>query len=110
MIAALRARTIRALDVLLVARQRGTMTVADAEKHCDALDVAGVAHWRLPALGELASLTDAGMLARGAYWTNTAADTFGDTRMAWNSSRREASVRYKPAAVVCVRSDDHGDG
>ncbi|MFO0635529.1 MAG: hypothetical protein U0168_22025 [Nannocystaceae bacterium] len=105
-IAALRARSIRALDVLLVARNiKGTMASDAAAKHCDALEVGGLQTWRLPEVGELASLTDAGMLAAGSYWTATAADTFGDRRMAWNVARRQATLRFKPAAVVCVRGN-----
>ncbi|MBX7077849.1 MAG: hypothetical protein K1X88_01600 [Nannocystaceae bacterium] len=105
-IAALRARSIRALDVLLVARNvKGTMASDAAAKHCDALEVGGLQTWRLPEVGELASLTDAGMLAAGSYWTATAADTFGDRRMAWNVARRQATPRFKPAAVVCVRGN-----
>jgi hypothetical protein len=105
-LAALRARTIRALDVLLVTRRASApMAPAAAQGHCDALELDGLARWRLPEIGELASLTDAGLIGRGFYWSSTAGDTFGDSYMAWNGGKRQGGVRYKNAAVICVRGD-----
>ncbi len=103
---ALRARSIRALDVLLVTRRAtAPMDQQAALTHCDGLDIAGLAQWRLPELGELASLTDAGLVGRGYYWSGTPADTFGDGRMAWNGGSRQASARSRSSAVICVRGD-----
>lgn len=104
--AALRARTIRALDILLVARKvAGPMSFAKASTHCADLDVGGIGHWRLPELGELASLSDAGMIGDGTFWSRTSADTFGDSHMAWSARARQAAQRFKAAAVLCVRGD-----
>jgi prolactin regulatory element-binding protein len=104
---ALRERSIRALDVLLVTRRAtAPMGQSAAVAHCEGLDLAGIDEWRLPEIGELASLTDAGILGSGFYWSATAADTFGDSRMAWNGGRRQANWRAKASAVICVRG--HG--
>lgn len=103
---ALRERSIRALDVLLVTRKAaGPMTQQAAVTHCEGLEIAGLGQWRLPEIGELASLTDAGLLGPVFYWSGTAADTFGDGRMAWNGARRQATWRFKNAAVICVRGE-----
>lgn len=104
--AALRARELRALDILLVVRKpTKPLSYADAEKHCGAIDVRGIQGWRLPDVGELASLDDAGMLARGFYWSSTSGDTFGDTHMAWNGRTRQAASRMKGSVALCVRGD-----
>ncbi len=106
MLRALRARSIRALDVLLVTRKASApMPQSAAADHCDKLALDGLERWRLPEIGELASLTDAGIVGRGFYWSSTAADTFGDLRMAWNGAKRQGGVRYKNSAVICVRGD-----
>jgi hypothetical protein len=104
--AALRAREVRALDILLVARKpTRPLAFADATRHCSALDVRGIQGWRLPDVGELASLGSAGMLARGVYWSQTSGDTFGDTHMAWNGRTGQAASRIKGAVALCVRGD-----
>ncbi len=104
--AALRARTIRALDILLVARKiAGPMSFANATSHCAGLEIDGIGNWRLPELGELASLSDAGMIGDGAFWSRTSADTFGDSHMAWSARTRQGAQRFKAAAVLCVRGD-----
>ena len=104
--AALRARELRALDILLVVRKASRpLSFADAVRHCSGLDVRGIQGWRLPDVGELASLGAAGMLTRGAYWSQTSGDTFGDTHMAWNGRTGQAASRVKPAVALCVRGD-----
>ena len=103
---ALRARTIRALDVLLVQRRASApMAQSAAAEHCEKLELDGLSRWRLPQLGELSSLSEAGIIGGGFYWSSTSADTFGDLRMAWNGAKRQGGVRYKNAAVLCVRGD-----
>lgn len=103
---ALRERDIRALDVLLVTRRpTKPMSQGAALAHCDGLDIAGLAQWRLPEIGELASLTDAGLVGGGYYWSATPADTFGDSRMAWSGAKRQAGTRAKSSSVICVRGD-----
>ncbi len=104
--AALRARELRALDILLVVRKPSRpLSYADAETYCSAMDVRGIQGWRLPDVGELASLDEAGMLARGFYWSHTPGDTFGDTHMAWNGRTRQAGSRVKGSVALCVRGD-----
>lgn len=103
---ALRERAVRALDILLVARRPSKpLPFADAQKHCESLDVLGIQGWRLPDVGELASLGDAGMLGRVFYWSQTSGDTFGDTHMAWNGRMGQAASRSKAAVALCVRGD-----
>jgi hypothetical protein len=103
---ALRTREVRALDVLLVARDEGPrMTYDDAQTFCRTLDVAGLDGWRLPEVGELSSLAAAGMLGGGVYWSDTPADTFGDKRLAWYSRRDRVVEAARDSEVVCVRGD-----
>ena len=103
---ALRERSIRALDVLLVTRRAtGPMGQQAAVTHCEGLEVAGLPQWRLPEVGELSSLTDAGLLGKGYYWSGTAADTFGDRKMVWSSAKQQASHRPKGSVVICVRGE-----
>jgi hypothetical protein len=104
--AALRAREIRALDILLVVRKPSRpLAFGEAVRHCSGLDVQGIQGWRLPDVGELASLDEAGMLTRGFYWSQTSGDTFGDTHMAWNGRTRQAASRIKGSVALCVRGD-----
>jgi len=99
---------LRALDVLLVARRQSKPLAYDAAvQHCSTLDVQGIQGWRLPDVGELASLGEAGMLGRAMYWSQTAGDTFGDTHMAWNGRSNHAATRDRGAVALCVRGD-HG--
>ena len=51
--AALEERKVRALDILLVQPSSvGPMTHGDAVAYCETLDLAGLAGWRLPEVGE----------------------------------------------------------
>ena len=103
---ALRERSIRALDVLLVTRRAtGPMGQQAAVTHCEGLEIAGLPQWRLPEVGELSSLTDAGLLGKGYYWSGTPADTFGDRKMVWSSAKQQASHRPKGSVVICVRGE-----
>ena len=99
-VAALEARKVRALDVLLVATTWSTPSdYATASAYCDALDVEGLRGWRLPHIGELYSLAQASMLSRAMFWSSTAADTFGDGHMAWNG-RKWHALPFAAAAVA----------
>lgn len=102
---ALRHRTIRALDVLLVtAEPRGPFTFDRAQTDCAALELEGLTGWRLPELGELGSLTQAGMIGAHKYWSQTAADTFGDQRIVWWARHQRTVPGVQEAYAVCVRT------
>lgn len=108
-ILALADRKVRALDVLLVQPEStGPMKHTDAAEYCTSLDIAGLEGWRLPEVGELSSLTDAGMLGRSNYWSRTAGDTFGDIHFIWNGRRRRAEQRSDESRVLCVRDEQSG--
>jgi hypothetical protein len=100
---------VRALDVLLIATARGKPgNFSAAEAYCGELDVDGVRGWRLPQIGELSSLAQANMIARGMFWSSTAADTFGDGHLAWNARRGYALPHSQDAVAVCVRGEASG--
>lgn len=108
-VAALEARKLRALDVLLVATTWGKPSDwPTAMAYCDGLDVEGIRGWRLPHIGELSSLAQANMLMRGMFWSSTAADTFGDGHLAWNVRRGYALPHAADAVAVCVRGEASG--
>jgi hypothetical protein len=108
-VTALQARKVRALDVLLIATARGKPgNFSAAEAYCGELDVDGVRGWRLPQIGELSSLAQANMIARGMFWSSTAADTFGDGHLAWNARRGYALPHSQDAVAVCVRGEASG--
>jgi hypothetical protein len=113
---ALRNQQIRALDILLISAEamvhkRKRMRTAwnrfpEAEQYCDQLVVDGVAGWRLPSAGELASITTANMLKRSTYWSSTKGDSYGNTRIVWGVYRKKmrgAGQRFRGARTVCVR-------
>jgi hypothetical protein len=106
---ALRGRRVRALDMLLVAVGHSKrMGFARASSHCASKKVAGLGNWRLPTIGELISLSKAKMVdSRFLLWSDTMADTWGDSRLTWSGRRRKigtASLRYKGARTVCVQT------
>ncbi len=100
---ALRTRTVRALDVLLVSNTAGPLSWEAAAEHCSGLDVEGISKWRLPEVGELMSLSGASMTESGYYWSSTPADTFGDARLAWYDRRSRVVTRDRESLVLCVR-------
>lgn len=117
--AGLVAQKFRALDILLIApeprkkvRKRITKNPArmnwmQAEKHCNALDVNGVTGWRLPRVGELGSITKNELIADGKFWSQTEGDTFGKSRLVWNTHTSRmgmAPIGWKGGRVVCVRT------
>lgn len=105
-VTALRSRQVRALDVLLIATAHGKPSdYPAAAAYCDGLEIEGLGGWRLPRIGELSSMAAANMIARGMYWSSTAADTFGDDHMAWNVRRGHASPYGEQAVAVCVRGE-----
>lgn len=113
------AQKFRALDILLIApeprkkiRKRITknparMTWSGASAYCDALDLGGVDDWRLPRVGELGSITRGELIADGKFWSQTEGDTFGKSRVVWNTNTSRmgtAPVNWKGGRVVCVRT------
>jgi hypothetical protein len=114
---ALRNQSIRALDILLISpearvQRRRHWKVArlrhvEAAAHCDALVVDGVDGWRLPTIGELASLTTANILAKSTtYWSDTKGDTYGNTRVIWavrNHRMHSVGANNRGARTICVR-------
>jgi hypothetical protein len=105
-VAALEARKVRALDVLLVATTWGKPSnYSAAAAYCKGLDVEGIKGWRLPLIGELHSLAQANMISRGMFWSSTSSDTFGDGHMAWNARRGYALPFAADAVPVCVRGE-----
>jgi hypothetical protein len=103
---ALRNRELRALDVLLVANEDGpALAYADAETYCRTFEVAGLLDWRLPEVGELVSMTEAGMVGAAIYWSKTPADTFGDSRLAWHGRLKRVLQRDAASRTLCVRGE-----
>lgn len=117
--AGLVAQKFRALDILLIApeprkkvRKRITKNPARmnwllASKHCESLDVNGVTGWRLPRVGELGSITKNELIADGKFWSQTEGDTFGKSRLVWNTHTSKmgmAPIGWKGGRVVCVRT------
>jgi hypothetical protein len=113
---ALNEQKVRALDLLLIApepivqwRKRTAikkMSFEDATEHCAKLDIEGVTGWRLATIGELSSLTSGRMIERGKFWSVTKADTFGQSRVVWNSQTEKmgpAPTKWRDGRVLCVR-------
>lgn len=117
--AGLVSQKFRALDILLVSpepRKRkgkrifktpGKMSWVAATSYCDALEIGGVGDWRLPQVGELGSLTSGELLPDAKFWSETQGDTFGRSRVVWNTKTARmgtAPVRWTGGRVVCVRT------
>lgn len=107
---AIRARRIRALDIMLVdGRRSKRMRFEKAEAWCAKREIEGVRGWRLPTIGEVSSLTLSAMTRRDNYWSSTKGDTFGDRMLVWNGKRkkiRSTSKRWRGARGICVRTRD----
>jgi hypothetical protein len=107
-VAALRAREVRAIDVFLVAPERkGTLVYEQAVGYCSALEIAGLGGWRVPAIGELNALAAAKMLGKAVFWSATAGDSFGDLRLVI-STKKGTTISPVPkgwdgAKIVCIR-------
>jgi hypothetical protein len=106
-VAALRKREIRALDVFVVAPEsRKPDDFRGAAGYCDKLEVAGISGWRLPEIGELVSMSRAKMLRKGSYWSVTKGDTFGDLRLVLVVKRERISpvpAGWDAGRILCVR-------
>jgi hypothetical protein len=109
----------RALDILLVSpeprKRKGKrvyktpakMGWLPARSYCEKLEIEGVADWRLPRVGELGSLTAGELLPDGKFWSQTEGDTFGRSRVVWNTKTVRmgtAPVKWSGGRVVCVRT------
>lgn len=105
--AALEARSIRALDSVLVDRQRSKRVGFDkAHARCEDREVDGVTGWRLPEIGELRSLSKKRMLPKGRYWTANAANLAGSHQVVWDAVHKHIAVAprdSKRVRSVCVR-------
>jgi hypothetical protein len=116
--AALMHRKIRALDILLVSPEatrklKGRRTAralhtswAGANAFCEALEIDGIAGWRLPTAGEFRTLGTSNMLGRRIYWSATEGDAFGTDRVVWNNLKKRmapAPSTWKGGRVLCVR-------
>jgi hypothetical protein len=101
---ALRNRSIRALDVLLVAPGTSERIAFEAARtRCEQLVVDDIDSWTLPTVGELVALGDAGFVSSDPHWSQTAADPFGDTRLAMFGQSRRVGAWTDNAQAVCVR-------
>jgi formylglycine-generating enzyme required for sulfatase activity len=111
-------RKIRALDILLVSPEatrklKGRRTAralhtswAGANAFCEALEIDGIAGWRLPTAGEFRTLGTSNMLGRRIYWSATEGDAFGTDRVVWNNLKKRmapAPSTWKGGRVLCVR-------
>jgi len=106
-VAALREREVRALDLVVIAPEAKKATdFAGASAYCDALVVAELDGWRLPEIGELLSMARAKIVRKGSYWSATKGDTFGDQRLVLVIKRLVISsigTGWKNGRIVCVR-------
>lgn len=107
-VAALRSREVRALDVFLVAPERkGTLTYDQAVTYCQTLEVAKLTGWRVPSIGELNSMASAKMLGKAIFWSMTPGDSFGDLRLVLGAKKAITIVAvpkgWDGAKIVCIR-------
>lgn len=106
-VAALRKREIRALDVFVVSPEsKKASDFAGAAAYCAALDISGITEWRLPEIGELVSMSRAKMVRKGSFWSSTKGDTFGDLRVVLVIKRERLSpipAGWDGGRVICVR-------
>jgi hypothetical protein len=106
-VAALRKREIRALDVFVVSPEaKKAADFAGATAYCAALEISGIKDWRLPEIGELVSMSRAKMVRKGSFWSSTKGDTFGDLRVVLVIKRERLSpipAGWDGGRVICVR-------
>lgn len=106
-VAALRKREIRALDVFVVSPESKKATdFAGASAYCASLGISGIGDWRLPEIGELISMARAKMVRKGSFWSSTKGDTFGDLRVVLVIKRERLSpipAGWDGGRVICVR-------
>lgn len=104
---ALRDREVRAIDLFLVAPERGgTLRYSAAVDYCRELDVAGLTGWRVPSIGEINAVATARMLGKAVYWSATPGDTFGDVMLVLNTKKDRISIvtkNWDGAKIVCIR-------
>ena len=109
-IAALKRRRIRALDLNLVDPERSKkMRFPRAEAYCSKKNVQGVTQWRVPTIAELGSLVDAKIIRRDTYWSSTKGNTMASRRLVYNIKRGRiyaTSPKWRGGRVICVRSRD----
>jgi len=104
--AALEARTIRALDGLFVTiPQAPAMRRAAATTHCRDLVIAGLTSWRLPTADEIALLGHAGFVPDDSIWWR-GGKKVKKPRVEWTGKRvRQQSAKKTAAArTVCVHA------
>lgn len=107
-VAALRAREVRALDLFLVAPERkGNLAYEQAVAYCGELEVAGLTDWRVPLIGELNAVAGAKMLGKAVYWSATPGDSFGDEMLVVNTKKGNSisvvTKGWDGAKIVCIR-------
>lgn len=104
--AALEARTIRALDGLFVAVAKApTMRRGAATAHCRDLVIATMTNWRLPTAGEIGLLGEAGFVPQDSTWW-LGGKKVRKPRVEWTGKRVRPQSAKKTAAArtVCVHA------
>jgi hypothetical protein len=106
-VAALRKRDVRALDLVVISPEAAKAAdFAGASAYCDKLVIGELDGWRLPEIGELISIARAKMVRRGAFWSATKGDAFGDLRLVLALKKERINpigVGWNAGRVVCVR-------
>ncbi|MBX7084056.1 MAG: hypothetical protein K1X88_32910 [Nannocystaceae bacterium] len=100
-------RKLRATDTLYVTLgSAAARSWADARSRCEALEVEGVAGFRLPYRRELQLLDAIGLLPDEPHWSRTVPDDDTTAAFVLHPSTGQLVVWHKdePAASVCVRS------
>ena len=104
--AAIEARTIRALDGLFVAVPKtAAMRRLPAALHCRDLVIAGLSNWRLPSADEIALLGGAGFVPDDSIWWR-GGKKVRKPRVQWTGKRVRSQAAKKTAAArtVCVHA------
>lgn len=104
---ALSARKLRAFDMLIVDPRRSRRgTFAKANAHCAEKHAYGITGWRLPTVGEIATLVSSGIVGRDRYWSVTDADLIGARKLVFDGKKRrirDFSTAYSGALGICIR-------